>query len=128
MKIQMMFLTLLLSTLCVAFTYTSTSSKIKVDKLEHDFGIIAQGNPSSATFTLTNHAYQPLVLEKVMGSCGCTATSYESEPIAPGAKTQIEATYNAKSVGKFTKTVSVYTNLIDEPIVLTLKGIVETEK
>jgi hypothetical protein len=95
------------------------------DKMEHDFGTIAQGTPQKAVFTLENRSDQPLVLKKVKGSCGCTATSYTREAVAPGTNTEIEATFNAKSLGAFTKTVSVYTNLQEEPFVLTIKGKVE---
>lgn len=126
MKIRKLFfyLPIALSVLCFAYTNADLSPKIKVDKMEHDFGTIEQGTPQKAVFTLTNEADVPLILKKVKGSCGCTATSYEKEPIAPGAQTEIEATYNAKNLGSFTKTVTVHTNLNDEPIVLTIRGVV----
>ena len=126
MKITKVFLylPLALSVLCLAFTNVDRASLVKIDKMEHDFGVIEQGIPQKAIFTLTNEADTPLILKQVKGSCGCTATSYEKEPIAPGAETQIEATYNAKKLGSFTKTVTVHTNLNDDPIVLTIRGVV----
>ncbi len=112
--------------MCFAFTNSNPTSKVKIDKMEHDFGVIAQGTPKTATFILTNEADVPMILTKVKGSCGCTATAYDKEPIAPGETTEIEATYNAKSIGKFTKTVTVNTNLEDKPIVLTIRGSVKS--
>ncbi len=97
---------------------------VKADKMEHDFGTIAQGQPQTTIFTLTNLSDQPMVLKKVKGSCGCTATSYSQDPIQPGESTEIEATYNAKAKGPFTKTVTVQTNLEEEPIILKIKGTV----
>jgi len=128
MKIKMMltYLPILAAVLCFAFTNSNLPSKISIDKIEHDFGVIAQGTPKTATFTLTNESAVPMILTKVKGSCGCTATAYDKEPIAPGAKTEIEATYNAKSIGNFTKTVTVTTNLENEPIVLTIRGNVKS--
>ena len=125
-KILLSYLPILLAVMCFAFTNTNPSAKVKIDKMEHDFGVIEQGVPKTATFTLTNEADVPMILTKVKGSCGCTATAYDKEPIAPGAKTEIEATYNAKSVGNFTKTVTVSTNLDDKPIVLTIRGNVKS--
>lgn len=116
-----MLMTTLLMPLFLAFV---SPVLLHFDKMEHDFGTIAQGTPQKAVFTLENRSDQPLILKKVKGSCGCTATSHTQEPVAPGTSTEIEATYNAKSLGAFTKTVSVYTNLQEEPVVLTIKGIV----
>ncbi len=124
MKMQKLFyfLSIALSLMCFAYTNVDFAAKVKIDKMEHDFGVIAQGIPQTATFTLTNEADIPLILKKVKGSCGCTATSYDKEPIAPGVATQIKAEYNAKNLGKFSKTVTVYTNLDEKPIVLTIRG------
>lgn len=97
-------------------------SMLTFDKMDHNFGQIAQGIPQVATFELTNNSEEALILTKVKGSCGCTATSYAKEPVAPGTTTLIEATYNAKNLGQFSKTVSVYTNLQEEPLVLTIRG------
>ncbi len=94
------------------------------EKSEHDFGTIAQGIPQKAKFTLINDGDESLIITKVKGSCGCTATNYSKEPIAPGGRGTVEATYNAKAHGPFKKTVSVYTNAQDEPFTLTIKGIV----
>jgi len=118
----------LIFTLLVAacFTFAFTSPKpIHFDKMEHDFGTITQGIPQKAVFKLTNESDEPLVLTKVKGSCGCTATSYSTEPIPAGETTEIEATFNAKSVGTFRKTISVFTNIQDDPYILSIKGTVE---
>jgi hypothetical protein len=63
-----------------AFAFTSPKP-LHFDKMEHDFGIITQGIPQKAVFTLTNESAEAIVLKNVKGSCGCTATSYTSEPI-----------------------------------------------
>ncbi|MCB0687542.1 MAG: DUF1573 domain-containing protein [Saprospiraceae bacterium] len=107
------------------FAFTG-GNPVHFDKTEFDFGSIVQGTPQKVEFTVTNESDQPLILKKVKGSCGCTATDYDTNPIAPGASTTIEATYNAKSLGSFRKTVSVYTNIQENPFVLTIKGTVIT--
>ena len=115
----------LITLISFAFTPAITLELVKVDKMEHDFGQIAQGEPQTAVFTLTNQSQDPMIITRVKGSCGCTATAYEKEPIAPGTSTTIEATYNAKNLGQFTKTVTVQTNLSENPIILTIKGKVQ---
>jgi len=100
----------------------TTKAVLKWDKTNFDFGDIAKDIPVEASFTVTNNSDQPLLLETVKPSCGCTVASYEQEPIAPGESTVIKATYNAKKTGNFQKTVKVSTNLNSQPILLKLKG------
>jgi hypothetical protein len=95
------------------------------DKIEHDFGTIAQGKPVTAVFKIKNKSKTPLVFTSVNASCGCTTPNYTKEPILPGKSGEITATYNAMNPGDFNKQVTVITNLSDEQVVLRLKGKVE---
>jgi len=88
-----------------------------------DFGSIAQGTPVHHEFEFMNTGSEPLIISTVQVSCGCTIADYSKEPIAPGAKGFVKATYNAAKAGAFTKTVTVQANSTENPV-LTLKGIV----
>ncbi|GAB4331409.1 MAG: DUF1573 domain-containing protein [Flammeovirgaceae bacterium] len=92
--------------------------------VEHDFGNIPQGTPVTAEFTFTNSGTAPIILSEVKPSCGCTAADYSKEPIAPGKTGYIKATYNAASVGSFTKSVTVKSNVGEGTQILILKGTV----
>ena len=87
-----------------------------------DFGKIKHNEPISNTFTFINEGTEPLVISSVQASCGCTVTEYSKDPIAPGAKGFVKATYNAAKVGQFTKTVTVNANTEDAVVQLTIKG------
>ncbi len=89
-----------------------------------DVGEIPQGTPKLIQYEFTNTGKSTVIITKVQGSCGCTATDYTKEPIAPGKTAVIKATYNASNVGAFTKTVTVTTNVDTTPTVLTFKGTV----
>jgi hypothetical protein len=117
----------LLPMVFAALAFTS-SGLLHFDKTEHDFGSIEQGIAQKAAFMITNDSDQPLILKKVKGSCGCTATSYPTEPVPAGSTAEIEATFNAKTPGAFRKTVSVFTNLQEEPFILVIKGTVDPGK
>ncbi|MEM9984812.1 MAG: DUF1573 domain-containing protein [Bacteroidota bacterium] len=89
----------------------------------HDFGSIKQGEPVSHTFYVKNTGNQPLELVRVIPACGCTAADYTQEPIKPGETGYIKATYNAATVGYFSKTIVVTTNEEDTPnTILRFKG------
>lgn len=92
------------------------------DTTDYDFGEIKENVPATATYKLTNNSDLPLLIKNVKVGCGCTSSNYSTEAILPGETTTIEAIYNAKKVGKFNKTASVFTNLSKEPTVLHLKG------
>jgi len=100
----------------------TSEALVKWDQTTFEFGKIEHKVPAKATFTLTNNSDKPLLLTKVKPSCGCTVPAYEQGPISPGESTEIKATYNAKNVGKFQKTITVTTNLSETPIPLKIKG------
>jgi hypothetical protein len=102
-------------------SHTSTKAATSWKNSIHDFGKIRQGEPVSTTFTFTNTTDAPLVLTEVKGSCGCTATDYTKEALAPGKSGYVKATYNAASPGVFSKTVTV-TSSNGEVKQLTIKG------
>jgi hypothetical protein len=94
----------------------------KFDKTVHEFADLTQGNPGTATFTLTNEGKEPLIISSAKASCGCTNLTFGKDPILPGKSTSISATYNAAAAGPFVKTITVVTNASDQPVVLQIKG------
>jgi hypothetical protein len=110
----------------VSNTKAEAKAAFKWSESEHNFGVIPQGKPVTTTFSFTNTGKVPLIISQVQGSCGCTATDYSKEPIAPGKKGYVTATYNAANMGAFHKTVTVTANT-DAPVVLVIKGEVKTE-
>jgi len=84
----------------------------------HDFGKINEADgPASFKFEFTNTGSVPLILSDVQASCGCTTPSWSKEPVMPGAKGYITATYNPKGrPGRFDKTITVKSNANDDPV------------
>lgn len=81
-----------------------------------DFGDITQGDKVEHTFQLTNSGSAPLVISNVAVTCGCTATSWPKEPIAPGKSSEIKVSFNsAGKMGKQNSIVRIYSNA-SEPI------------
>ena len=89
-----------------------------------DVGQIPQGTPKTIKFEFTNSTSKPVLITNVRASCGCTATDYSKESIAPGKTGYVNAIYNAAGVGAFTKTVTVTTSDSDSSKQLTFKGTV----
>jgi hypothetical protein len=97
------------------FIPKSTDQNPKEDILllketSHQFGKIPQGRPVTHTFEVVNTGNEPLLLENVQASCGCTTPEWGREPIAPGATAPIKVGYNAYAEGHFNKTVTIFYN------------------
>ena len=66
-----------------------------------------------------------MILSNVKSSCGCTIPEWTKEPIMPKASGVIKVKYNTTRVGTFQKSITVYSNAKNSPVVLTIKGEVE---
>jgi len=75
-----------------------------------------------AIFTLKNTGGNPLVIENVSTSCGCTSAFYSQKPILSGKETKIEVIYEAEQPEYFNKKITVYCNAESSPIILSISG------
>ena len=99
-----------------------------VDSL-HDFGTINEGEKATYTFKYTNTGENPLVLEDVRASCGCTLPEWTKDEIAPGGEGLIKVVYNSDGrPGEFKKTITVIANTQAEVTLLTIMGKVTPKK
>ena len=92
------------------------------DAQTFDFGKIKQGVPATHEFKFTNTGTVPLIITNVQASCGCTTPDWSRDPILPGGRGFIKATYSAASAGNFNKTVTVTANVEGGTVQLTIKG------
>ena len=108
-----------------------TSAQVKIaagvelDKDVHDFGDITLGSGAvSCTFYVTNNSDKPLAIYNVVSSCGCTDVNWTKEPVKPGQKAKISATYsNNEAPVPFDKNLTVYLSCSKKPLILKLRGV-----
>src|SRR5471030_2420600 len=74
---------------------------LQLKETSYSFGKIPQGRPVIHVFQIVNTGKQPLLLENVQASCGCTTPEWSRESIAPGATVPIKVGYNAYAEGHF---------------------------
>lgn len=86
------------------------SDPLKFKELIHDFQSIQQGKPVFYTFEFENMGKDPLILENVQATCGCTTPEWKKEPVAPGAKGVIKVGFNAAVASTFEKHINVTYN------------------
>ncbi len=97
---------------------------MKISATEHDFGKFKEeAGRQKYNFVVMNTGNQPLVIQNIVASCGCTTPEWTKSPIPPKGTGNITAIYDpANRPGPFNKTLSVYTNSKPEVVVLVIKG------
>ncbi|MDR3132638.1 MAG: DUF1573 domain-containing protein [Prevotellaceae bacterium] len=117
----------LLLAICVAgfataFAQTADTT-VKFTVTTHDFGELLQSNgPQTYAFEFTNAGTEPVLIQDVRPSCGCTTPGWTKEPVEPGQTGVVQATYNAASVGPFNKSLTVTTSGTPGTVILYIKG------
>lgn len=103
-------------------------AKIRFETMEHNYGTIQKGGNGDCEFTFINEGDEPLILQTVKASCGCTTPSYTQKPVMPGQTGSIKVHYNTNNVGGFSKTVTVTSNAVNNNrVVLRIKGTVQQD-
>lgn len=60
----------------------------------YDFGEVPPDEIQETHVTIENKGTQPLVIESVRGSCGCTVANTGEDTVAPGESTDLRVTYD----------------------------------
>jgi len=91
---------------------------------KHDFGKIKEsGGNVEFQFAFTNLGAEPIVINDVKSTCGCTTPSWSKKPVAPGEKGYIKAVFNPYNrPGVFHKSITVKSNAKNSPVTLHISG------
>jgi hypothetical protein len=109
--------------LCLLAAPAFSQSAIHFEKETHDFGDVVEGAAATYEFTFVNQGKEPVMISNVSASCGCTTPSWTKEPVMPGKKGSITASYGSQGrPGAFNKSITVITNSSTPTKVLYIKG------
>ncbi|MDR3180593.1 MAG: DUF1573 domain-containing protein, partial [Prevotellaceae bacterium] len=81
-----------------------------------------KGGPQTFSFEFTNNGTEPIIIQNVAASCGCTSPDWSKTPIPPGGRGYVKATYTPSAVMPFNKSLTVYSNGTPSPTVLHISG------
>jgi hypothetical protein len=91
-------------------TTAKPAEVLQLKETSYNFGKIQQGRPVTHNFEIVNTGKEPLMLDNVQASCGCTTPEWSRDAIQAGASTTIKVGYNAAAEGDFTKTITIHYN------------------
>lgn len=105
------------------------SPKISIDDLSHNFGTVSEGTIVKHSFKVKNEGNADLIIQRLVPSCGCTASNADSDLIKAGTEGAVNVEFDTTGFsGDKLKSVKLYSNDSERPsVLLTLKGIVEPE-
>jgi hypothetical protein len=107
---------------------TGPTTTVVYEHTDFDFGSVKEGEKVKHTFKFKNTGTEPLIISNAKGSCGCTVPKWPSEPVAPGATSQIDVEFDSKGKpGKQTKRVTVTANTVPAQMFLNISGNVEKD-
>lgn len=85
-----------------------------IDSVQN-YGKIAEGQVLQVSFRFKNTGTNPLVIENVQPSCGCTAANPPDKPIMPGEEGVINASFNSQGrSGPNKKDIRITANTADK--------------
>ncbi|MCT4601310.1 MAG: DUF1573 domain-containing protein [Marinifilum sp.] len=102
----------------------NTKPVMKFASKTHDFGTFKEELGKQVySFEFMNEGKQPIIINQVRSSCGCTSPSWTKKPVAPGQKGFIKATFDPKNrPGIFNKSITITANTNPAITILRIKG------
>lgn len=95
---------------------------------DHDFGDLPQGVPVEVFFKFKNVHDEPITIDNIRTTCGCTAPDWSLDPVQSDSSSQIKITYDARKTGYFRKKIKVFFNAQRKAEVLYVEGFVEEKE
>ena len=118
-------ITLFFAILFISISFNAQEFKFEDETI--DYGKIEKASNGERTFVFTNTGDQPLIIQKIKSSCGCTVPKKPSGPVMPGEKGEIKVSYDTKRVGGFSKSITITSNAKNAVKVIKIKGFVNKE-
>lgn len=97
------------------YAQKNRAPEFKFNESKIDFGEIFQGDVVEHSFEFTNIGDTPLVISKIITTCGCTAPTWPKEPINPGEKGKIKIVFNSTGkIGRQNKVATILSNTANQ--------------
>lgn len=104
-------------------SFGKSKPEVEFRNVIFDLGKIDNKNIQNIVFEFTNNDPNPVIINRVKSSCGCSTPTWSFEPILSKNKGFIHIKYDPSGmIGFFSKKIQVFFNNYDQPTELTLTG------
>lgn len=109
----------------VSYAQNDFEHIVDFDKIVHDFGdIMISDGPQECKFLMKNVSNAPVVIHRVLTSCGCAEPDWTKGPVRPGETAEIKIVFsNDQGPYPFSKSVTVYVSGLSKPVILKIQGV-----
>jgi len=105
-------------------SFSAIAQEFKFEEEVINYGKIEKDSDGERVFIFTNIGEEPIVIQRIQSSCGCTVPKKPEKPIMPGEKGEIKVSYATNRVGGFSKSITIYSNAKNPKKVIRIKGLV----
>lgn len=109
----------------VEYAQRKVETKAFIAMPKINLGHLKFGTTKRASFDINNIGDDKLILQDVKTSCGCITVSYTQTPIKPKETGKVEVSFHATSEGVFNKTIRIFCNIPNSPLLLNITGEVD---
>ncbi len=111
MKAKTLLTTVLLTICSITWAQDEPSSAMVFETYEWDFGTIEEADgPVSHTFRFANISNNPIQIDNIATSCGCTTVQYSTEPIHGGDYGELTVVFDpTRTQGRVFREVEIFT-------------------
>ncbi|MCB0570072.1 MAG: DUF1573 domain-containing protein [Phaeodactylibacter sp.] len=89
--------------------HSRSDSKVEwLDAASYDFGDVQRNKAVTHDFHFRNISGQPIIVDNVRTTCGCTVPDWDKAAVAPDSTGVISVEYDARDTGYFLKKIKVY--------------------
>ena len=125
--IRQIYLITILSAILSSSSVLKAQPRLTSNTENVSFGQIEWKHPVTAEYVITNTGDSPLVLTQVEPDCACIVVNWTQDPIAPGEKGVLKVSFDAETLGRFRKSVAIYSNARPNVAFLHFEGEVVTK-
>lgn len=101
-----------------------SAQEFKFETETINYGKVAKGSDGNRVFKFKNIGDAPLIINDIKTACDCAVPKKPTRPIMPGEEAEITVSYDTNEVGRFSKTITIFSNAGDEPKMIRIRGFV----
>ncbi len=104
------------------YNLRTNDSLLRFEATVADLGRMKIGQKKDVVFSFANVSSTPVVITRIVTTCGCTSAEYEKVPLMPGKESKIKVGFEPEEEGVFFKKIFIYYAGGSSPLEIAVKG------